>query len=264
VRHAIWVPLFDELAEPIEAVGLAVEAEEQGWDGFFVWDHVAFAQHEMADAWLTLSAVAAATGSIHLGPMVTALPRRRPGKLARETVTLDRLSGGRLVLGAGLGSDRFGREFSAFGEPADDRARAGMLDETLAVLTAAWSGEPVHHHGEHRTVDDVRFGPRPVDGRIPIWLAGFAGNTRPMRRAVRYDGYFPVNVESVDQLADIVATLHGMREDDRPFQVVGELVPGRDPAPYAAAGATWTLTDMPREGLTLDRVRGVVRDGPPN
>ena len=161
MRHAIWVPLFDELAEPREAVRVAVEAEERAWDGFFVWDHIAFAQHEMADAWLTLAAVASATSAIHLGPMVSALPRRRPGKLVRETVTLDRLSGGRFVLGAGLGSDRFGREFSAFGETADDRTRAAMLDETLAVLTAAWTGEPVQDDRPYDVAAELAPGPRP-------------------------------------------------------------------------------------------------------
>ena len=266
MRHAIWVPLFDELAEPIEAVGLAVEAEERGWDGFFVWDHIAFGEHSMADAWATLSAIAAATVSIALGPMVSALPRRRPAKVARETTTIDRLSGGRLVLGVGIGSDRFGREYSAFGEVDDDRTRAAMLDESLSILRAAWSGEPVRHAGEHYRVDDVTFAPSPVQARIPVWVAGFAGNTRPIRRAVRHDGYFPVNVESPDQLAEIVATVHDLRSEgghDRPYDVAAELVPGRDPAPYAAAGATWTLTDIPREGLTLDGVRGVIRDGPP-
>jgi alkanesulfonate monooxygenase SsuD/methylene tetrahydromethanopterin reductase-like flavin-dependent oxidoreductase (luciferase family) len=263
MRHAIWVPLFDALSEPAHAVRLAAEAEEQGWDGFFVWDHVAFGQHAMADAWTTLAAVGAATESIALGPMVTALPRRRPAKVVRETVTLDRLSEGRLVLGVGIGSDRFGREYSGFGEAEDDRTRAAMLDESLAVLRSAWTGEPVRHVGEHYRVDDVTFEPSPVRGRIPVWVAGFAGNTRPIRRAVRHDGYFPVNVESPDQLAEIVVTVRELRADERPYDVAVELVPGRDPAPYVAAGATWSLTDLAPDGLSLDTVRGVIRGGPP-
>jgi alkanesulfonate monooxygenase SsuD/methylene tetrahydromethanopterin reductase-like flavin-dependent oxidoreductase (luciferase family) len=213
---------------------------------------------------VTLAAVATATEAITLGPMVTALPRRRPAKVARETTTLDRLSGGRLVLGVGIGSDRFGREYSAFGEVDDDRTRAAMLDETLAILADAWSGEPVRHAGEHHRVDDVTFEPRPVRGRVPVWVAGFAGNTRPIRRAARHDGYFPVNVTSPDQLAEIVSVVREQREgDDRPYDVAAELVPGRDPAPYAAAGATWTLSDLAPDGLTLDRLRGVIADGPP-
>ena len=263
MKHAIWVPLFGELADPRAVVDLAVAAEEHGWNGFFVWDHIAFGEHPMAEAWTTLAAVAGATSAITLGPLVSALPRRRPGKVIRETATVDRLSGGRLVLGAGIGSDRFGREYSAFGEVEDDRSRAAMLDEMLAILRTAWSGKRVDHHGEHYTVDGVTFAPTPVRGAVPVWVAGFAGNARPIRRAVRHDGYFPVNVTSPDQLAEIVAAVREQLGDDRPYDVAAELVPGRDPAPYAAAGATWTLTDLAPDGLTLDTVSGVVRDGPP-
>jgi len=94
--------------------------------------------------------------------MVTPLARRRPVKVARETATLDRLSGGRLTLGVGLGSDRFGSEFTITGEELDDGRRARMLDESLEILAAAWSGEPVHHRAEHYTVEGMRFRSRPV------------------------------------------------------------------------------------------------------
>src|SRR5918992_4420642 len=138
--------------------------------------------------------------------MVTPLARRRPVKVARETATLDRFCGGRLTLGVGLGSDHFGSEYSMTGEELDDRRRAQMLDEALEILTAAWSGEPVRHRGEHYTVDAVRFLPRPVQRpRVPVWVAGYAGKPKPIRRAARYDGFFPVDLESADQLAEIVA-----------------------------------------------------------
>jgi hypothetical protein len=141
-----------------------VEAEETGWDGVFVWDHVRWREPvlEVADAWITLAAIAAATRAIRLGPMVTPLARRRPVKVARESATLDRLSRGRLTLGVGLGSDRHGSELTITGEELDDRRRADMLDESLEILTAAWSGESVHHRGPHYTVDGMRFLPRPV------------------------------------------------------------------------------------------------------
>jgi hypothetical protein len=131
-----------------------------------VWDHVRW-QPELAvaDPWITLAAVATGTERVRLGPMVTPLARRRPVKVARETATLDRLSGGRLTLGVGHCSDQFGGEFSVSGEELDDRRRARMLDESLDILTAAWSGEPVDHRGEHYTVDGVRFLPRPVLSR---------------------------------------------------------------------------------------------------
>jgi alkanesulfonate monooxygenase SsuD/methylene tetrahydromethanopterin reductase-like flavin-dependent oxidoreductase (luciferase family) len=121
LRSAVWVPLFDELADPLAVARLAARAEEVGWHGFFVWDHVNWRAPitSVADPWITLAAIATATESLTFGPMVTPLARRRPVKVARETATLDRLSGGRLVLGAGLGEDRFGNEFSKTGDELD-------------------------------------------------------------------------------------------------------------------------------------------------
>ena len=168
-----------------------------------------------ADPQITLAAIAGATERIRLGPMVTPLARRRPAKVARETATLDRLSDGRLTLGVGLGSDRFAGEYSITGEELDDRKRAGMLDEALGILQAAWTGEPVHHRGEHYTVDAMRFLPRPVQRPgVPIWVAGFYGKSRPLRRAIRYQGFFPVGIEHPDQLAEIVRRARAARPGD--------------------------------------------------
>ncbi|GAC1357049.1 MAG: hypothetical protein NVSMB38_39060 [Ktedonobacteraceae bacterium] len=124
---------------------LAHEAEEAGWDGFFVWDHINYklagspGPVVVADPWIQLAAIALRTRRIKFGPMVTPLPRHRPWKLARETVTLDHLSAGRLILGIGLGSDRSG-EYSNFGETTEARIRGEMLDEGLATLTPLQSG----------------------------------------------------------------------------------------------------------------------------
>jgi alkanesulfonate monooxygenase SsuD/methylene tetrahydromethanopterin reductase-like flavin-dependent oxidoreductase (luciferase family) len=269
VRAGLFVPLFDELADPVAVARLAAEAEEAGWDGFFVWDHVRWHAPvvEVADPWITLAAMATATERIRLGPMVTPLARRRPVKVARETATLDRLSGGRLTLGAGLGSDRFGSELSLTGEELDDRRRAGMLDESLEILGAAWSGDTVHHRGEHYTVDGMRFLPRPVQRPgVPIWVAGYYGSARPLRRAARYQGFFPVGLQHPDQLAEIVTALTARRGEagtgiTGPYDIVTEIEPGQDPTPYAAAGATWCLVAFPPESVTIDLVRGVIRDG---
>lgn len=263
MKSAIWVPLFDVLSDPAVAVELAVEAEEHGWDGFFVWDHVNWRApvQAIADPWVVMSVIAARTSRLRIGPMVTPLARRRPVKLARETATLDQLSGGRFVLGAGLGSDRYGREISATGEELDDKVRAEKLDETLEILQAAWSGEPVHHHGQHFTVDDLRFLPRPA--KIPIWIAGYPGKVRPMRRAARYDGFFPVNLTEPDQVAEIAATLKTERADpSAPYDLIVALEPDTDPAPYEAAGMTWRLIDVDPEALDLEKLRSVVRAGP--
>ena len=264
LRSALWLPIFDELADPLVVARLAAEAEEAGWHGFFVWDHVHWHApvRQVADPWITLAAAATATERLRLGPMVTPLARRRPAKVARETATLDGLSDGRLTLGVGLGSDRFGAEFSATGEQLDDRQRGQMLDEALQILAAAWSGQPVHHRGEYYTVDGMRFLPRPVQRPgVPVWVAGLAGNARPLRRAARHDGFFAVNLEHPDQLAGITATIAGLRQDaTTPYDIVIALPPGTDPAPYAAAGATWCLTEF-EPPVSLDRVRGLLRDG---
>src|ERR671915_40940 len=270
MRSGLFMPLFDALADPAVVARLSAEAEEAGWHGVFVWDNLRYREPvvEVADPWITLAAMATATERIRLGPMVTPLARRRPVKVARETATLDRLSGGRLTLGVGLGSDQFASEYSITGEELDDRRRAGMLDESLEILAAAWSGEPVHHRGEHYTVDGMRFLPRPVQRPgVPVWIAGYYGNARPMRRAARYDGFFPVDLESADQLAEIVARVGTLREEagrapDEPYEVIAALEPGTDPAPYHAAGATWWLAAPEWEGISVDGVRGVIREGP--
>jgi alkanesulfonate monooxygenase SsuD/methylene tetrahydromethanopterin reductase-like flavin-dependent oxidoreductase (luciferase family) len=266
LRSALWLPIFDELADPLSVARLAAEAEAAGWHGCFVWDHLAWRSpvRQVTDPWITLAAIATSTEHLRIGPMVTPLARRRPAKVAKETAALDMLSNGRLTLGVGLGSDRFAQELSRTGEQVDDRLRGQMLDEALRILDGAWSGEPVHHHGEHYTVDGVQFLPRPVQRPgVPVWVAGFPNNTKPLRRAARHDGFFPVNLEHPDQLAESVAAIEELRPDrSAPYDVAVALAPGTDPAPYLRAGATWYLTEFEPEGLSIDRVRGVLRDGP--
>jgi alkanesulfonate monooxygenase SsuD/methylene tetrahydromethanopterin reductase-like flavin-dependent oxidoreductase (luciferase family) len=265
LRSALWLPLFDDLADPRVVARVAAAAEEAEWDGCFVWDQLCWRApiREVADPWITLAAMATATQRLRLGPMVTTLPRRRPAKVARETATLDRLSGGRLTLGVGIGSDRFGAELSRTGEQLDDRRRGQMLDESLAILAAAWSGEPVHHRGEHYTVDDIEFLPRPGQRPgVPVWAAGFPGNVKPIRRAARLDGFFPANLEHPDQLAEIVATISDLRSGETgPYDIAIGRPFDADPLPYAAAGATWWLPEFD-PGVPLDTVLGVLRDGP--
>src|SRR4051812_21234030 len=234
VRRGIFVAPFDELAEPGIVVELAVRAEERGWDGFFLWDHVAYREpvRAVADPWVTLAAIAVATRRLVVGPLVTPVARRRPHQLARETVTLDRLSGGRLVLGVGLGSDRTG-EFdpARFGEEGDPRARARLLDEGLDRLLAYWDGE---------------FEPPPVQQpRIPVWVAAHWPNRRPLRRAARYDGVFPIDLPGPEALAELVAEVEALRPAAAaggPYDVVVTNPAGTDPRPWIDAGATWCLT----------------------
>ena len=190
MRSGLFLPLFGELAEPAVAVRLAAEAEEAGWAGVFVWDHIQYRSPvtEVGDPWITMAAMACATEHVTLGPMVTPITRRRPQKLARETVSLDRLSGGRFVLGVGLGADR-SRELSAFGEEAEPRRLGRRLDEGLELLETLWSGNQVAHRGDAFVADDVRFLPTAVQQpRIPVWVAARYPNQAPLRRAATVRG----------------------------------------------------------------------------
>jgi alkanesulfonate monooxygenase SsuD/methylene tetrahydromethanopterin reductase-like flavin-dependent oxidoreductase (luciferase family) len=235
-RRAIFIAPFDELSDPGLVARLAVRAEERGWDGFFVWDHIAYRApvRDIADPWITMAAIAARTEKLVIGPLVTPLARRRTHQIARETVTLDRLSHGRLVLGVGLGSDRSG-EFDPdrFGEEGDPKARAKLLDDGLARLAEFWAGE---------------FEPRPLpraerspslrsNGTIPVWVAArWPFRRRPLERAAKYDGVFPIDQPGPEALAELIAAV-GPDKD-----IVVTNPAGTDPTPWAEAGATWCLT----------------------
>jgi alkanesulfonate monooxygenase SsuD/methylene tetrahydromethanopterin reductase-like flavin-dependent oxidoreductase (luciferase family) len=230
-KRGIFVAPFDELFDPNVVARLAARAEECGWDGFFVWDHIRYSApaSAVADPWVTLAAVASATERLRLGPLVTPLSRRRVHKVARETVTLDALSGGRLVLGVGLGSDNHG-ELEPFGEVEDPRERARMLDTGLRRLSAYWGGE---------------FNPPPVQQpRIPVWVAGRWPARRPVRRAARWDGLFPIDLPGPEALAELISEVGTLRREDGPFDFVAANPSGVDPAPWEEAGATWCLTEF--------------------
>lgn len=279
MQFAIDIPHFGPFSDPHLVAELAYEAEEVGWDGFFIWDHVNYKLAEMsgpmeiADPWIEMAAIALRTKRIKLGPMVTALPRRRPWKLARETVTLDQLSNGRLILGVGLGSDRRG-EYQDFDENMDVRKRGEMLDEGLDVLTRLWSGEEVNYKGTHYQLSDVQFLPRPVQQpRIPIWVAGYWPKKRPFRRAARFDGVFPLMLERAltsEDIREILKYIAEQREQPARFDVVaGGSTSGIDRAKdaahvggFAEAGATWWLESFYLQH-TLEQVRQRIRQGPP-
>ena len=248
MKRGLFVPPFDELSDPSLLAELAATAERTGWDGIFLWDHLDYRApvRAVADPWVALAAIAVATKTVRLGPLVTPLSRRRVHKLARETVTLDRLSAGRLVLGVGLGSDHSG-ELSGHGEVTDPRARARLLDEGLDRLAAFWDGE---------------FEPRPVQApRIPVWVAGRWPRRRPLRRAARWDGFFPIELPEPAALAELAAEVAELRDGDGPFDLVVEIDAGEDPEPWVAAGATWVLTSFPIE-TRAETVRAAIAAGP--
>ena len=265
MRHAIYVPPFGELAEPAAAVELAVAAEQRGWDGVFLWDHIWRGEPQsthVADPWVILSAIAAVTTRIRIGPMVTPLARRRPQKVARESVTLDRLSGGRLTLGVGLGVDTNG-ELARFAEAADAVERGDVFDEALDILQRLWSGEVVDHHGDRFVVDGVRFLPTPVQQpAIPLWAAARGvGAPRPLRRASRLDGLFPVD-STVDQVVRMLEVIGSIRGGLDGYDVAMLVEPGGDVAGFADAGITWAMWSF-EPGDPLTDIRAVVDAGPP-
>lgn len=268
VRHALFFPPFGELAEPAVVVRLAEEAERHGWDGVFLWDHVIRPEgdpQEIADPWILLAAVAATTTRIRLGTMITPLARRRPQKVARETITLDRLSGGRLVLGIGLGVNR-GGELERFGECTDEPERAALLEEALELLFALWSGHEVHHRGAHFTAEGVRFLPIPLQQpRIPVWGAAVGGRPRPgpLRRAARLDGVFPVYA-TIDQFRHIVQEVRALRGSLDDYDVAAEVAPDADESTlddFAEAGATWIMHSFPVH-TTASELASAARRGP--
>jgi alkanesulfonate monooxygenase SsuD/methylene tetrahydromethanopterin reductase-like flavin-dependent oxidoreductase (luciferase family) len=242
------MPPFGELADPRVLAELATAAEERGWDGFFLWDHIAYRPpvRAVADPWVALAAIACATNSLRIGPLVTPLSRRRVHKVARETVTLDLLSSGRLTLGVGLGSARNG-ELGPFGEVTDPRERARLLDQGLDDLTRYWAGE---------------FAPVPVQRpRIPVWVAAEWPHRRPVRRALRWEGLFPIGLPGPEALAELMSEVRESRPAGDPFEVVVDLPPGGDPEPWARAGATWRVTDFGIQP-TRAEVSEVIAAGP--
>jgi alkanesulfonate monooxygenase SsuD/methylene tetrahydromethanopterin reductase-like flavin-dependent oxidoreductase (luciferase family) len=225
----------------------------------------------MADPWVLLTAITVATERIRIGTMVTPVARRRPWKLARETVTIDRLSEGRLILGVGLGFPP-DLEFAALGEDPDDRRRAEKLDEGLDVLAGLWSGETFSFTGNHYTINDVQFLPTPVQQpRIPIWVAQMYPHRRPLRRAARWDGLVPMHETETfptpAQVDEVVSVARSYRTaDDGPFDVnvPALLTPDRSGTrqlvrDYESAGATWLQVSA----WTLDDLRALIAAGPP-
>jgi len=292
LKSGIYLPNFSPFGDASAIADLARDAESAGWDGFFLWDHIAQYNSDFdggslpcADPWIALTAAAMQTTNIKLGTTVTPLPRRRPHKLARETVTLDRLSGGRPILGVGIGGGK--TEWDYLGEETDLHTRGDMLDEGLNVLVGLWSGEPFQYDGEHYHIEKAEFLPRPLQQpRIPIWVGGFWPNKRPFHRMARWDGMFPLfNVFGPEQepvYAEAVAFVKVERKRlglDKPFDVIKMgMTPGDDPAqasaildPAERVGATWWLELLmpevygfnPTDPGAYDVLRTRVMQGPP-
>ena len=264
------VPISGPFADVRLLVRAAVDAEAAGWDGFFVQD--VFSGPEPAvDPWIALGAVAMATQSIRLGVFLTPLPRRLPWEVARQAVTIDHLSDGRLIFGVGLGHNE--AEFAAVGRDTDRRHRADQLDEGLQVLDQLWRGNPVQFAGQHYRLDGLQLMPSPAQHpRMPVWVAAGWPARRPLRRAASWDGvYLMTNNQQTHQplspteVSAITTYVRAHRPSDRPpLQVaVNGLANGRhDPLVehMVTAGATWWIEygDEPAEYLAR------IRSGPPS
>lgn len=277
MKRGINIPNFGSYADIHRLVELAREAEASGWDGFFLWDHLNEPPQAMLDAWVALAAIAAGTERIRIGTMVTPVARRRPWKLAREAVSVDHLSRGRLILGVGLGGMPY-EEHTRFGEDADDRVRARRLDEGLDILAGLWSGEPFSYEGEEYQISEAAFQPRPVQQpRIPVWVAGYWPNKRPFRRAARWDGLVPVKAPATpagmpplltpEDLPEVLDYTLRHRESDAPFDVAMSAFMPPDPAKardladsYAAAGATWLLEWQPDPSALSKRLQALAAE----
>jgi alkanesulfonate monooxygenase SsuD/methylene tetrahydromethanopterin reductase-like flavin-dependent oxidoreductase (luciferase family) len=274
LKHGLFFPQFDELADPARIADLAVVAEQAGWSGFFLWDHMlARPGTAVCDPWIAMAAIAAATQQIRFGAMVTPLARRRPWVLARQAAALDLLSGGRHVIGVGLGDDGW-KEFSSFGDASEPRERRVLLDESLEVLQRLFTGQNVDFDGERLHVHSTPFLPRPVQDPVPVWVAGRWPNRAPLARAVRMQGCFPIFAgdpvfPDADDLAGVRAELTRLgAPEDQDLAItckLRRLEPAERVKAVATAesyGVTWLLEGF-APGLSVDKFEAVAAAGPP-
>jgi len=286
MRFGVSLPNVGDCGNPHTLVELAREAEEAGWDGVFVWDciHIEIAERDrlpMADPWIALAAIAMATSQVRIGPIVTPLARRRPWKVARESVNLDHLSHGRLILPVGYGAIDDGA-FCKVGEETNAALRAQKVEEGLEILSGLWSGEPFAYRGEHYQTEAMTFLPQPMkQPRIPIWLDAAWPRMRSMRRALRYDGIIPGKKNedgtnepmTSDDFRSMKDWIDEHRPTTSPFDIVREgATPGDDREqaadavqPFAEAGVTWWIEAVWKYFYrgTLENMRTRIRQGPP-
>lgn len=278
MKFGLFIPPFFGLADPERLVAVAVAAERSGWDGIFLWDHILAGDGTpIADPWIAMAGMASATERLRLGAMVTPLSRRRPWVMARQIATLDLMSRGRLVVGVGLGDDGWS-EFSSFGEVVEPRARGRRLDESLVVLQQLLAGERSVQKGGDLRVDSSAFLPRPIQNPVPIWAAGRWPKRRPLDRAAKLQGFFPIFPQAVALHPPATPVLLEIR---RELEVRGaaadfDLVitwpfSQADSAPgikatierMSTAGVTWTLQGFDPTPAALEEVLAAALQGPP-
>lgn len=274
MKFAIYLPNFGAFGDARVLAELARDAEQAGWDGFFIWDHVLWSSPEeqpVVEPWVALTAIAIATERMRFGPIITPLPRRRPWQVARQATSLDQLSGGRLILGVGIGFDGFG-DYTRFGEPADAVVHGEMLDEGLEILQGLLGGDTFEFEGKHYNVKETRFLPRATQRpRVPIWVAGLWPGTRPFKRAARWDGIVPLRKGPNHPLEpheyiEMANYIKRYRDESKlPLDMVGPSGKWRptqaEVAAYEHAGVTWWKAGF-GPNHSVDEVRQEIKLGP--
>lgn len=265
----------------IHTIGdLTHEAEAAGWDGVFIGDVISLDMGKgktipLYDVWITLAVMAMRTERIHIGTTITAMTRRRPWKLAREALTIDHLSKGRLIMGVGLGAANHDTGFSKVGEPTELKTLAQRLDEGLEILTGLWTGKPFSFEGEHYRVEKMSMLPKPVQRpRIPIWVVGVWPKEKSMRRAMKWDGVIPQKYKSMERVTPAEVAAIKQSADEQRGHVGGfDIIVGGETGgstlkqavkkvrPFAEAGATWWLESVMTQ--SADELRKRIKKGPP-
>lgn len=297
LNHGIFVPNFGSLANPEDLVEIAVAAEESGWDGLFLADHlIDFATPEtgdhrpIADPWVTLAGAASRTNRLRLGSYVTPIARRQPWQLARNLATLDQLSNGRVILGTGLGENF---DYAPFGRDYEPRQLGRQYDEALEVITGLWTGEPFSYDGEFYTIDDAVMRPTPVqEPRIPILAGGWWPHKKPLQRGARWDGIMPqwpsmlqhfpnVVIDNLDPFyQDLIDEQRSHKEEVRemleyyhsldadPGEIMLRVELPSTPPDFAefcqSLGVTWLLSRPVERDSTHEENIAHVREGPPS
>ena len=262
---------------------MAAEAEAAGWDGVFIADALSIETKTIRafpwfDPWVVLAQMAMRTERIRLGTMITPVPRRRPWKLAREVVTLDQLSNGRMILATGLGAAKDDAGFYKVGEAMDLKVRAQLLDEGLAILAGLWRGKRFSHCGEHYRVDKMTMLPTPVQSpRVPLWVVGVWPKEKSMQRAMRWDGIIPQKYKpspsemlfTPQEIRALKKHVDENRTEKGAFDIVaGGSTPGEKPKkaadivrPFIEAGATWWIESV--WSMDPNKGRKRLNQGPP-
>lgn len=276
MKYGLDVSITGAYADASLLTDLAALAEEARWDGFFVQDGLLNAASEaLVDPWVALCCIALRTRRLRIGALMTPLPAYRPWQVARQTVSLDHLSQGRLIFGAGLGFQA--HDFVAVGEDADPRGRAEKLDEGLEILRKLWSGEAFSFHGNQYQMAEAQLLPKPLQSPcIPVWVAGVWPNRKPFRRAARFDGIYVASQKANGEfltpldLQEALAYIEAQRESASPFDVAfaGETPADRKQGvqmvqPFESAGVTWWLEGIWPERGSVEAMRERVRQGPP-